>query len=1111
MIFLYSLTKKYKSASKQTSNRTINNTKNSVILRNFFILILLITNTGFVTAGRRVLDAVITFYPGSSFQKHLTMEAPMELVFKGDGNYQVELYIPGATTKTLNFKTTGISKYLSLIVTAPEKTPIALKVYSVNDNHSVSQPIEFVSSQSSIGKCQFLEDKVQLFPANIDKAVKLKAVSPDLVESDELYPKTIFEYYDKRVSASRDTGHVYILSSDCFHKTDTRSSKLISKSINEHFNALSRMGVFCLYHMLGGEACFSMAFFTRGDVLNDVLKAHLHTLSIARGCTPKMIEDSATEIMWLTERELKNNNIIQAGRPLAGSGSGEQPLPVTILHAAYHNTWHLVDDSSRMFFFNKCCCNFLSEVYQVLYAKDGRTRIETCLQDSYWPFPIVTEVKAQLRAQFSKGLPAVYNSAPHATITCSYKVGSPLPESSPSTSTHRTDFKPVSSMTASRPEQHTPKVTSVPAPSPKPLTSRQVITALQESPCFRPEYPPGIDAMAYSAAITLSMGRTDFSQAVGLLGFGLPPFSPSKASSPELCAYNASISIPRRLKEDFIPLESLGAGSEAECYQVKFTEDSTAVPTLSRKHLYVLKLVKNYTPPADPELRQQVLLALGAFNHPCSVKVHQQRVVTTKNPPKRWYAQLQEFCPGGDLESWVEKNGPLSPYQCWAVTVSLLDVLGSWHSRSLVHRDIKPGNILIGDDGHIRVSDFGTGKLIKTDDGMTTSLSGTAVFAGAIYADKFDDAMSKYNPFALDHIALGVTLFNLMTGTHFYSTPDITDPALSLQAQVEYFKYMCKGQPSCYSASSAHLNAARVVQAKLESKFSALRQTAQPHFIDFISKLLCSHLDDSLTSRSLLEYFTHAYILNPPPPPTRARMTSGTSTSGKVEPCIPYCPELMLSDRPEILRPTLMSPLVVSRRNAYTGQDEEFDDNIKQFGLQAQDCYFSQPLPKDHCGWHHAYLMADLIQIIRRVAKKNDRADVFRQAKEKYTALIRRVPMYNQNAVSIKTIMQLITSLEKCPQQRSLTKCLYETLLEGCSLNKASPSFNQAAIELASCVYFAYPAAESHVDKLNSLGGCHIINEDQLLTAQLPVKCEDMILYQYSSENGWAVLIPKSP
>ena len=121
---------------------------------------------------------------------------------------------------------------------------------------------------------------------------------------------------------------------------------------------------------------------------------------------------------------------------------------------------------------------------------------------------------------------------------------------------------------------------------------------------------------------------------------------------------------------------------------------------------------------------------------------------------------VMEFCPGGSLQKLYEK-GPLSSSLVHRYATDLALGLGALHDRGMIHRDIKPGNILIDGTGRAKLGDFG----LVTDN----IILGYADRAG--YRDHLapEVSLTGQTSTKTDVWALGMTLYRLLHGHPWYS------------------------------------------------------------------------------------------------------------------------------------------------------------------------------------------------------------------------------------------------------------------------------------------------------------------------------------------------------
>ena len=107
-------------------------------------------------------------------------------------------------------------------------------------------------------------------------------------------------------------------------------------------------------------------------------------------------------------------------------------------------------------------------------------------------------------------------------------------------------------------------------------------------------------------------------------------------------------------------------------------------------------------------------------------------------------------------------EGPLPPREAAALLIKVAEAIEYAHSRGVIHRDLKPGNILLDRNGHPRVTDFGLAKKLEADSGLTGSgqIMGTPSYMPPEQAGGNRGAVGP----AADVYALGATLYALVTG-----------------------------------------------------------------------------------------------------------------------------------------------------------------------------------------------------------------------------------------------------------------------------------------------------------------------------------------------------------
>lgn len=138
---------------------------------------------------------------------------------------------------------------------------------------------------------------------------------------------------------------------------------------------------------------------------------------------------------------------------------------------------------------------------------------------------------------------------------------------------------------------------------------------------------------------------------------------------------------------------------------------------------------------------------------------------------------VMELVRGGTLRELLAERGPMPPHAVAAVLRPVLGGLAAAHGSGLVHRDVKPENVLISDEGDVKIADFGLVRAVAAA-GITSAgvILGTAAY---LSPEQVRDGPPNQAGPRSDVYSTGILTYELLTGC----TPFIGDSALSIAYQ----------------------------------------------------------------------------------------------------------------------------------------------------------------------------------------------------------------------------------------------------------------------------------------------------------------------------------------
>jgi eukaryotic-like serine/threonine-protein kinase len=192
----------------------------------------------------------------------------------------------------------------------------------------------------------------------------------------------------------------------------------------------------------------------------------------------------------------------------------------------------------------------------------------------------------------------------------------------------------------------------------------------------------------------------------------------------------------------------LGAGGMAEVYLAHdgVLDRSVALKVMSGRYADDEEFVERFKREAQ---------SAAALSHPNIVSIYDRG----ESEDGTYYIAM-EYLPGGTLKDRILKRGALAPRTASAVALQIAEALRVAHGAGVVHRDIKPHNVLVTDTGDIKVGDFGIARAATS-----STMTRTGSILGTAHYISPEQAMGEPVGQGSDLYSLGVVLYEMLTGT----------------------------------------------------------------------------------------------------------------------------------------------------------------------------------------------------------------------------------------------------------------------------------------------------------------------------------------------------------
>ncbi|MDQ3861696.1 MAG: protein kinase, partial [Actinomycetota bacterium] len=194
-------------------------------------------------------------------------------------------------------------------------------------------------------------------------------------------------------------------------------------------------------------------------------------------------------------------------------------------------------------------------------------------------------------------------------------------------------------------------------------------------------------------------------------------------------------------------IELLGSGGMAEVYLAHdaVLDRDVALKVLSRRYAEDDEVIERFRSEAR---------SAAALSHPNIVSIYDRGETEDGT-----YYIVMEYVAGGILSERILRVGPFPTHTAAAVAIQVAEALEEAHRRGIVHRDVKPQNILVTESGDVKVADFGIARAASS-----ATLTRTGIVLGSVHYMSPEQALGLPVGPRSDLYSLGAVLYEMLTG-----------------------------------------------------------------------------------------------------------------------------------------------------------------------------------------------------------------------------------------------------------------------------------------------------------------------------------------------------------
>ena len=198
------------------------------------------------------------------------------------------------------------------------------------------------------------------------------------------------------------------------------------------------------------------------------------------------------------------------------------------------------------------------------------------------------------------------------------------------------------------------------------------------------------------------------------------------------------------LGERYEIISRIGSGGMADVYKAKDHKLNrmVAVKVLKPEFREDKTFIRKFRTEAQ---------AAAGLSHPNIVNVYDV------GEDRGVYYIVMELVEGITLKDYIDRKGKLSVKEATSIAIQVSLGLEAAHNRNIVHRDVKPQNIIISTDGKVKLSDFGIAK-------ATSSNTISSNVMGSVHYSSPEQVRGGYSDYKSDIYSLGITMYEMVTG-----------------------------------------------------------------------------------------------------------------------------------------------------------------------------------------------------------------------------------------------------------------------------------------------------------------------------------------------------------